>query len=92
MTLKRLSDSPQVFTFTYDFPDFDTAKVASHAVMGYMAGTYHAPVIEATIKGDGQLVLEYVEDNNLIKIFNRICEAFTNYNPQAGEAVVEIPW
>lgn len=51
MTLKSFSDSPQVFTFIYDFSDFETAEVASNAVLGYMIGTYHAPVIEATIQG-----------------------------------------
>lgn len=43
MTLKTFSDTPN--TFTYDFEDIDTAKVASNAVFGYMFGTYHAPVI-----------------------------------------------
>ncbi|HEL0647938.1 hypothetical protein KVF93_05875 [Streptococcus equi subsp. zooepidemicus] len=85
MTLKTFSDTAQTFTFTYDFEDIDTAKVASHAVLGYMTGTYHAPVIEATIKGKGQLVLEYVEDKKLNKVFKRICDGFKDYynNPEA---------
>ncbi|WP_392367741.1 hypothetical protein [Streptococcus suis] len=50
-----------------------------------MTGTYHAPVIEATIKGKGQLVLEYVEDKKLNKVFKRICDGFKDYynNPEA---------
>lgn len=85
MTLKTISDKPQTFTFTYDFEDIDTAKVASNAVFGYMLGTYHAPVIETTIKGKGQLVLEYVEDKKLNKVFKRICDGFKDYynNPEA---------
>ncbi|QQC49950.1 hypothetical protein [Streptococcus dysgalactiae] len=85
MTLKTFSDTAQTFTFTYDFEDIDTARVASNAVFGYMFGTYHAPVIEATIKGKGQLMLEYAEDKELSKIFKRICDGFKDYynNPQA---------
>ncbi|HFI0162615.1 TPA: hypothetical protein ACGORW_000395 [Streptococcus suis] len=85
MTLKTISDTPNTFTFTYDFEDIDTAKVASNAVFGYMFGTYHAPVIEATIKEKGQLVLEYAEDKKLSKIFERICDGFKDYynNPEA---------
>lgn len=85
MILKTFSDTAQTFTFTYDFEDIDTAKVASNAVFGYMFGTYHAPVIEATIKGKGQLVLEYVEDKKLNKVFKRICDGFKDYynNPEA---------
>lgn len=85
MTLKTFSDKPQTFTFTYDFEDIDTAKVASNAVFGYMFGTYHAPVIEATIKGKGQLVLEYAEDKKLSKIFKRICDGFKDYYTHPGQ-------
>ncbi|CCW41053.1 hypothetical protein JavanS54_0014 [Streptococcus satellite phage Javan54] len=85
MTLKTISDKPQTFTFTYDFEDIDTAKVASNAVFGYMFGTYHAPVIEATIKGKGQLVLEYAEDKKLSKIFKRICDGFKDYYTHQGQ-------
>lgn len=85
MILKTFSDTAQTFTFTYDFEDIDTARVASNAVFGYMFGTYHAPIIEATIKGKGQLMLEYAEDKKLSKIFKRICDGFKDYynNPQA---------
>lgn len=85
MTLKTISDKPQTFTFTYDFEDIDTTKVASNAVFGYMFGTYHAPVIEATIKGKGQLVLEYAEDKKLSKIFKRICDGFKDYYTHQGQ-------
>lgn len=89
MTLKTFSDNAKSFTFTYDFSDVDTAQVASHAIFGYMNGTYHAPVIEATIQGKGQLVLKYVEDSNLNKIFKRICDSFKDYytNPEEIEIV-----
>lgn len=89
MTLKTFSDKPQTFTFTYDFEDIDTAKVASNAVFGYMFGTYHAPVIEATIKGKGQLVLEYAEDKKLSKIFKRICDGFKDYYNNPDELTGE---
>ncbi|NCB79716.1 MAG: hypothetical protein EOM41_07120 [Bacilli bacterium] len=85
MTLKTISDKPQIFTFTYDFEDIDTAKVASNAVFGYMFGTYHAPVIEATIEGKGQLVLEYAEDKKLSKIFKKICDGFKDYYTHQGQ-------
>lgn len=89
MTLQTFSDKPQTFTFTYDFEDIDTAKVASNAVFGYMFGTYHAPVIEATIKGKGQLVLEYAEDKKLSKIFKRICDGFKDYYNNPDELTGE---
>lgn len=91
MTFKTISDTPQTFTFTYDFPDIDTAQVASHAVLGYMSGTYHAPVIDVTIKGTGQLVLEYLEDSNLDDIFKRICDSLKDYytNPEEVDTVKE---
>ncbi|MFS5094645.1 hypothetical protein SS593_06470 [Streptococcus agalactiae] len=89
MTLKTFSDTAQTFTFTYDFEDIDTAKVASHAVLGYMTGTYHAPVIEVTIKGKGQLVLEYVEDKKLSKVFKRICDSFKDYYNQPEDMTDE---
>lgn len=91
MTFKTISDTPQTFTFTYDFSDIDTARVASHAVLGYMTGTYHAPALDATIIGGGQLVLEYAEDSNLNKIFKRICDGFKDYytNPEEVDTVKE---
>ena len=85
MTLQTFSDNPKTFTFTYDFSDVDTAQVASHAVFGYMNGTYHAPVIESTIKGKGQLVLKYAEDSNLNKVFKRICDSFKDYYTHQGK-------
>lgn len=91
MTLKTISDQPKTFTFTYDFSDIDTAQVASHAILGYMTGTYHAPAIDSTIKGGGQLVLEYAEDSNLNKIFKRICDSFKDYytTPEEIDTVKE---
>ena len=76
MTLKTISDQPKTFAFTYDFEDFDTTQVAGHALMGYMTGTYCQPSISLTYKGKGTLVAEYVEDNKLNKIYNRLCDSF----------------
>ncbi|HEM3466204.1 hypothetical protein V9Z56_00270 [Streptococcus suis] len=85
MTYKTFSDTPNTFTFNYTFKDFDTAQVASHALMGYMTGTYDQPVIEVGYHNDGQggvhnqLAVEYVEDDDLIKVFQRICDSFKDY-------------
>lgn len=90
MTLQTFSDTPKAFTFNYTFKDFDTAQVAGHALMGYMTGTYDQPVIEVAYHNDGQggvhnqLAVEYVEDDDLIKVFQRICDSFKDYynNPE----------
>lgn len=82
MTLKTLSDKAKTFTFTYEFKDLDTARVAGSALMGYMAGTYFQPTISLTYKGKGTLLVEYVEDNKLNKTFKRICDSFKNYYNQ----------
>ena len=79
MTLKTLSDKAKTFTFTYEFKDLDTARVAGSALMGYMAGTYFQPTISLTYKGKGTLFVEYVEDNKLNKTFKRICDGFKDY-------------
>ncbi|MFI3051302.1 hypothetical protein ODU41_08845 [Streptococcus sp. 2022WUSS083] len=85
MTYKTFSDTPNTFTFNYTFKDFDTAQVAGHALMGYMTGTYDQPVIEVSYHNDGQggvhnqLAVEYVEDDDLIKVFQRICDSFKDY-------------
>ena len=79
MTLKTISEKAKSFTFTHSFADCQTAQTAGHALMGYMLGTYHQPVIELTYKGKGQLVAEYVEDKKLNYIFKRICESFKDY-------------
>ncbi|HFU4139140.1 TPA: hypothetical protein ACGO78_000315 [Streptococcus suis] len=91
MTLKTFSDTPNSFTFNYTFKDHDTAQVAGHTLMGYMTGTYDQPVIEVAYHNDGQggvhnqLAVEYVEDDDLIKVFQRICDSFKDYynNPEA---------
>jgi len=90
MTLKTLSDKAKTFTFTYEFKDLDTARVAGSALMGYMAGTYFQPTISLTYKGKGTLFVEYVEDNKLNKTFKRICDGFKDYyKPEEAEAFEE---
>lgn len=90
MTLKTFSDKPKTFTFTYDFSDIDTAKVASNAIFGYMFGTYYIPVVETSIKNEGQLVVEYAEDRKLNKVFKKICDSFKDYyNTPEGSDTVE---
>lgn len=85
MTLKTFSDKAKTFTFTYEFKDQDTAQVAGHALLGYMAGTYCQPVISLTYKDKGTLVAEYVKDNKLNKTFKRICDSFKDYYNQPEE-------
>lgn len=82
MTLRTLSDKAKTFTFTYEFKDLDTARVAGSALMGYMTGAYYQPVISLNFKGKGMLVVEYVEDNKLNKTFKRICDSFKDYYNQ----------
>jgi phage protein len=91
MTLKTLSDKAKTFTFTYEFKDLDTARVAGSALMGYMAGTYFQPTISLTYKGKGTLFVEYVEDNKLNKTFKRICDGFKDYykHPEKEETTEE---
>lgn len=91
MTLKTLSDKAKTFTFTYEFKDLDTARVAGSALMGYMTGTYYQPVISLNFKGKGMLVVEYVEDNKLNNTFKRICDGFKDYykRPEKEETTEE---
>ena len=91
MTLKTLSDKAKTFTFTYEFKDLDTARVVGHALLGYMTGTYFQPVISLKFKGKGMLVVEYVEDNKLNKVFKRICESFKDCykQPEGAETFEE---
>lgn len=79
MTLKTISEKAKSFTFTHSFADHQTAQTAGHALMGYMLGTYHQPVIELTYKGNGQLVADYAEDKSLSEAFERICDGFGDY-------------
>ena len=85
MMLKTVSNKAKTFTFTYEFKDLDTAMVAGHALMGYMAGTYYQPAISLTYKNKGTLLVKYVEDNKLNKAFKRICEGFEGYYRQHEE-------
>ncbi|HEL2054057.1 TPA: hypothetical protein TY888_001121 [Streptococcus suis] len=95
MTYKTFSDTPNTSTFHYTFKDFDTAQVAGHALMGYMTGTYDQPVIEVAYHNDGQggvhnqLAVEYVEDDDLIKVFQRICDSFKDYYNNPDELTGE---
>lgn len=84
MTLKTFSDKAKTFTFTYEFKDLDTALVAGHALLGYMAGTYYQPAISLTYKNKGTLVAEYVEDKKLNYIFKRMCESFKGCKQTEG--------
>lgn len=79
MKLQTFSDKATKRTFTYDFLDRDAAQAGGHALMGYMIGNYAQPVIELTYKNNGQLTAVYVEDNDLIDVFNRICDSFQDF-------------
>lgn len=82
MTLKTHSDNAVAFTFKRDFETMDHAKVSSTAIIGYMVGTFEQPTAKNTIsKNEANnaytLVIEYVGDNDLTKVFNRICESYS---------------
>lgn len=82
MTLKKHSDHARSFTFKHEFETMDHANVTSTAILGYMVGTYEQPTIDITIGGNEAnntftLVIEYVEDKDLSKVFNRICESYS---------------
>lgn len=82
MTLKTHSDNAVVFTFKHDFETMDHAQTISCAILGYMVGTYEQPTIETTISNNEAnnaytLVIDYVADNDLTKVFNRICESYS---------------
>ncbi|NYS33608.1 hypothetical protein HZZ02_07515 [Streptococcus danieliae] len=85
MKLKTFSDKAKTYTFTYDFPDFETARVANNALFGYMIGTYEQSVLETTFEGNGRMVVEYVEDRNINRVFKRICDGFKDYCNQPEE-------
>ncbi|HEP2750741.1 TPA: hypothetical protein VCH85_000918 [Streptococcus pyogenes] len=93
--MRTFSDTPKTFTFHYTFKDFDTAQVACHAILGYMTGTYEQPVIDATYHNDdqgghaNQLVLKYVEDRKLNKVFKRIYDSFKDYYNQPEDMTDE---
>lgn len=82
MTLKLFTDNARSFTFKHDFDTTDHAQTVSTAILGYMVGTYEQPTAKTTIsKNEARnaftLVVEYVEDKDLTKVFNRICESYS---------------
>ncbi|HEM3590313.1 hypothetical protein [Streptococcus suis] len=90
MTLQTFSDTPKAFTFNYTFKDFDTAQVAGHALTGYVTGTFEQPAIEVSYRNDkagrymNRLSVEYLADDDLNEVFQRICDSFKDYynNPE----------
>lgn len=82
MTLKLFTDHARSFTFKREFETMDHAQTTSCAILGYMVGTYEQPTIETTIsKNEARnaytLVIKYVEDKDITKVFNRICESYS---------------
>lgn len=91
MTFKFFSDNAKSFTFKHDFETMDHANVSSTAILGYMVGTYEQQPTEITISGNEAnntftMVVKYVEDEDLTKVFNRICESFESYSKGCSEA------
>lgn len=91
MTFKLFTDNAKSFTFKHEFETMDHANVTSTAILGYMVGTYEQPTIETTISKDEAnnaytLVIEYVEDKDLTKVFNRICDSFESYSKGYSKA------
>ena len=95
MTFQTFSDTPNTFKFKYTFKDFDTAQVAGHALIGYMIGTFEQPVIDVSYRNDerggyaNQLTVEYVVDDELVKVFKRICDGFKDYYNNPDELTGE---
>ena len=90
MTFKFFSDNAKSFTFKHDFETMDHANVSSTAILGYMVGTYEQQPTEITISGNEAnntftMVVKYVEDEDLTKVFNRICESFESYSKGCSE-------
>ena len=82
MTLKLFTDNARSFTFKHDFETMDHAQTISCAILGYMVGTYEQPTIETTLSNNEAnnaytLVIDYVADNDLTKVFNRICDSYS---------------
>ena len=91
MTLKLFTDNAKSFTFKHEFETMDYANVTSTAILGYMVGTYEQQPTEITIGGNEAnntftMVVKYVEDKDLTKVFNRICESFESYSKGCSEA------
>lgn len=85
MTLKSFTNNARSFTFKHEFETMDHANVSSTAILGYMVGTYEQQPTEITIGGNKAnntitMVVKYVEDKDLTKVFNRICESFEGYS------------
>ena len=90
MKFKIFSDNAKSFTFKHEFETIDHANVSSTAILGYMTGTYEQPTIDITIGGSEAnntftMVVKYVEDEDLTKVFNRICESFESYSKDYDE-------
>ncbi|WP_421425837.1 hypothetical protein [Streptococcus suis] len=85
MTLNTFSDTANTFTFNYTFKDHDTAQVAGHALTGYVTGTFEQPAIEVSYRNDkagrymNRLSVEYLADDDLNEVFQRICDGFQDY-------------
>ena len=82
MTLLKHSDRARSFTFKHEFETMDHAQTISRAILGYMVGTYEQPTVKTTISKNKArnaytLVIDYVADNDLTKVFNRICESYS---------------
>lgn len=82
MKFKLFSDNAKSFTFKHDFETMDHAKETTTAILGYMVGTYEQQPTEITIgrnKANNTItmVVKYVEDKDLTKVFNRICESYS---------------
>lgn len=78
MTLKLFTDNARSFTFKHDFETMDHAQTVSTAILGYMVGTYEQPTVSRNkARNAYTLVIEYVEDKDLTKVFNRICESYS---------------
>ena len=93
MTFKSFTDNAKSFTFKHEFETMDHANVTSTAILGYMVGTYEQQPTEITIGGNEAnntftMVVKYVEDKDLTKVFNRICESFESYSKGCSEAQV----
>lgn len=90
MTFKLFSDNAKSFTFKHDFETMDHANVTSTAILGYMVGTYEQQPTEITIgwneaNNTFTMVVKYVEDEDLTKVFNRICKSFESYSKGYAE-------
>lgn len=82
MTLLKHSDRARSFTFKHEFETMDHAQTVSTAILGYMVGTFEQPTVKTTISKNKArnaytLVIDYVADNDLTKVFNRICESYS---------------